>query len=1012
VNPSRDDGNPNASNSRGNSAPATPTVDSDERECEVVSAPHPEPKRGTRASELEASAGGSVTQNSDVPFDRAAASGRYLLTAFHARGGMGEIWRCQDATIGREVALKRLVSDRPAARQRFLAEAQITGQLEHPGIVPIHDVGYDDTGKPFYIMKLVRGRTLKTAVDEYHAAPTTNAAEPRELKRVRLLNIFLDICHAAAYAHSRGVIHRDLKPENVMLGPYGETVLLDWGVAKVKGQPEPPDSGGYGSVAPHLSGGTAQTEDGSILGSPLYMPPEMAEGHTTDTDQRTDVYLLGATLYEILTGCPPRRGATRDEILEMARTAPPVPPRKLCKQVPRSLEAICLKAMSRGREHRYASAMDLADDVQRFLANEPVSACNEWWVVRAWRWMKRHRRPIARASVAGIVVALVLAVSILYRESEAARAREAARMQVKHVTELSDEARFYAANIDRPSERVPYYNPTRGRRAAEEALAIADAWGPRLEQLPLAEQREPLRRQLGELSLLLARLRLSMSPQQTPADVAPLLDRADVLLGVQTLASRHMRGNGAGDADQTSPATAGDLFLEAEEARLETARSSAAMPLNEAAARSRRADALARALAGYQAVLRADPGHYWARLQVGRCDLALGRGAEAVEALGACVALRPDAPWGYSVRGLALAMLRRLDEAEADIDRALAIDPHCLPARMNRGVLRVIQNRPGDAAAEFDTLIAVQAPPPEAIYYRAQLFLSAGDATRAGASADRLLRDDPKFAPARLLRAKIRLMLAQTREASEDIDAYLAAEPAITPAVDPRVVRGHLLRHIAPELPKSTRRAALELAAAELSAAIGDNNPTTPPEAHGDLAAVLQLQGRMSAAFESYTRAIALEPANAQLHVNRGWTLDAANRLADAEVDFRKALQLAPDHAEAMTGLAYELARQGQRDEAQQRASAALLADPKDYRILHNVACVYAALSTSDSTRATTHQDAAIRLLERAITAWRGGWGGPDEVELIREESAFPESMRQRQDFKRLLQPSQSTSGV
>jgi tetratricopeptide (TPR) repeat protein len=624
--------------------------------------------------------------------------------------------------------------------------------------------------------------------------------------------------------------------------------------------------------------------------------------------------------------------------------------------------------------------------------------------------VKRHRRAIARASVAGAVVALLLAVSMFYRESAAARARDAARVQVKHVTELADEARFYAANIDRPSERVPYYNPARGRRAAEEALAISDGWGPRLEQLPLAEQRDPLRRQLGELSLLLARVRLSTS-QQTPGDVASLLDRADVLLGVQTLASRHMRGADVGASDRTSPATAGDLFLDAEEARLETARSTVSL-LNDATVRSRRAGALARALAGYQAVLRAEPSHYWARLQAGRCYLALGRGAEAVEALGACVALRPDAPWGYSVRGLALAMMRRLDEAEADMDRALAIDPHCLPARMNRGVLRVIQDRPTDAAAEFDDLIATQAPPPEAMYYRAQLFLGAGDATRAVDSVDRLVRDYPEFTPARLLRAKIRLMLAQTREASADLDAYRAAESAATtPAVDPRVVRGHLLRSIATELSKRMRRPALELAAADLSAAIAEN-PTTPPEAHGDLAAVLHLQGRITPALESYARAIALAPADAQLYVNRGWSLDAANRLPDAEADFRKALELSPDHAEAMTGLAYVLARQGQRDEAQQRASLALLADPKDYRILHNVACVYAALSTTDSTRATTHQDAAVRLLERAITAWRGGWGGPDEVELIRDEPAFPKSLRRREDFKRLLQPSQSAAAI
>ena len=992
----------------GDPASVNPTVDPSEPPLPASSL---QPSAGSapadmRASDLEASGADAGLRTSMVPPDRAAGSGRYVLTTFHARGGMGEIWRCQDATIGREVALKRLVSDRAAARQRFLAEAQITGQLEHPGIVPIHDVGYDDSGKPYYVMKFVRGRMLKAAIEEYHAAADAGAAtarEPREVQRVRLLKVFLDLCHAVAYAHSRGVIHRDLKPENVMLGPYGETVLLDWGLAKIMGQPELADGGsGQASVAPTLSSGTAQTEDGSILGSPLYMPPEMAEGHTVGADQRTDVYLLGATLYEILTGRPPRQGATRDEILEMARTAPPVPPRKLLKDVPRALEAICLKAMARSPAQRYATAMELADDVQRFLAGEAVSACNEVWIARAWRWVKRRRRAITRASVAASVVALLLAVSIFYRDASAARAREAARVDVQRVTRLVDEARFYSASIDRPSERVPYYNPARGGQAAAEALALAQQWGDRLEALPLPEQRAPLRRQLGELSLLLARVQMSTGSPAT--DVRPLLDRADALLGQATRASQRMRGSDAGQA--ASPPTAGDLFLAAEEARLETARAAGPM-LSESAARQQRADALHRALDGYQSVLRVDPSHYWARLQLGRCYLALGRGPEAVEALGACVALRPDAPWGYSVRGLALAMLRRFDEAEADLGRALAIDPNCLPARMNRGVLRVIQGRPGDAAAEFESLMATKDPPAEAILYRAQLFLGGGDAARALACADRLAAEHPRFAPARLFRAKVRLLNGLAREASDDLDAFIAADsPAGGADVDPRLRRGRLLRLAAAELPKRARRPALELAAAELTAVV--NEIASPPaSAYADLAAVLHLQGRFDLAIRAFTRAIALAPDDAQLHVNRGWSLDAVDRLPEAAADFRRAIELAPSHAEAMTGLGYVLARQGRRDEAQRHASLALLADPSDYRILHNVACVYAALSTSDPPRATIHQDAAVAMLARAVVAWRSGWGGPDELELIRDEPAFPPSMRQRDDFKRLLVPPQ-----
>ena len=197
----------------------------------------PPPKPLTRASDLDASDAG--LQTTAVSPDHVAASGRYVLTAFHARGGMGEVWRCQDATLGREVAIKRLVSERPAARDRFLAEAQVTGQLQHPGIIPIHDLGFDDAGRPYYVMTFVHGRTLKAAIQALHADEQAAACE-RPLERARLLKVFLDLCNAVAYAHSRGIIHRDLKPDNVMLGPFGETVLLDWGLAKLKGQPEQP----------------------------------------------------------------------------------------------------------------------------------------------------------------------------------------------------------------------------------------------------------------------------------------------------------------------------------------------------------------------------------------------------------------------------------------------------------------------------------------------------------------------------------------------------------------------------------------------------------------------------------------------------------------------------------------------------------------------------------------------------------------------------------------------------
>src|SRR5258706_10940777 len=220
------------------------------------------------------------------PLPRTPRLNRYVQKIFHARGGMGEVWRSYDSTIGREVAMKKLGSHREAALDRFVAEAQITGQLEHPAIVPVHDLGIDDNGSPFYVMKFVHGTTLKRAIQDFHSPELR--ARRRQVEMHRLLNIFIDLCHAIAYAHSRGVIHRDIKPENVMLGEYGETVVLDWGLAKVIDQPN--IAGGSSSIHP-IGGSSTLTGAGSVMGSPLYMAPEMAEGLTAQTDKRTDVYL-------------------------------------------------------------------------------------------------------------------------------------------------------------------------------------------------------------------------------------------------------------------------------------------------------------------------------------------------------------------------------------------------------------------------------------------------------------------------------------------------------------------------------------------------------------------------------------------------------------------------------------------------------------------------------------------------------------------------------------------------
>jgi eukaryotic-like serine/threonine-protein kinase len=341
---------------------------------------------------------------------------RFEVQQVLAQGGLGVVFLARDREIDRTVALKQIKSqwaDDEDSRARFLLEARVTGRLEHPGVAPVYALGADDTGRPYYAMRLIRGDSLLEVIDRFHRDRDVERNHAKRMSELRkLLQRFLDVCNAVDYAHSKGVIHRDIKPSNIMLGKYGETLTVDWGLAKVIGSDE--DVALTTRMAPTThddDGGAMSTRLGTAIGTPAYMSPEQAAGRINELGPATDVYSLGATLFHLLTGNLPHP-AEEDVgvMIAQAEHGPTIRPRQFVPWLPRPLESICLKALAPQPTARYISARALSDDIQRWLADEPVQAHAERWTERTFRWLRNHRTLATALVVAYLVATLAAAI--------------------------------------------------------------------------------------------------------------------------------------------------------------------------------------------------------------------------------------------------------------------------------------------------------------------------------------------------------------------------------------------------------------------------------------------------------------------------------------------------------------------------------------------------------------------------------------------------------------------------
>jgi len=870
----------------------------------------------------------SVTCEAREPARAAIAGtlGRYPIVERIGAGGMGEVLAVRDPDIGRTLAAKVIRGEATSdeAFQQFVVEAQLTGQLIHPNIVPLYELGSTADGRLYFTMKRVQGADLSRLLEALREA---TPAERRGLRLAALnerLSVFVKVCDALAFAHSHDVLHRDLKPANIMVGEFGEVLVMDWGLARRLGAP----------------GG----EERRVCGTPHYMPPEQAEGRISELDGRADVYALGALLYEMLTLTCPYGGPTALAVLAQVLVGPPERPTLRAPElaIPPALEAVVLAAMQRDPARRYPTVHALQADVIAVLEDRPVSVARQALRERAARFVRHH--PTATLAAALILLFGAVLAGLYGRLQRTERValvqrghlERAALLTLAHegridelIAQLGGQrreerdqaiaafARAYelsqsrSQTIDDLARSIDGATLLETRAAFDRLFAAHQQFG---ERIPLRPEdwfyRGLLRRLQGDVPGALTDYAEALArrpdwpellvnrgyARHASLDLAAA--RADYDRALQLRPNWPMALVGRGSV----LFTLGELSLARADFdhALQVEPTHALALCNRGVVRKEQGD-VAGAVADFDQSLRHRPGDLDALRYRGGARYAQGDLPGALADYDQVLAADPTRVDALSSRGLVRLNTGDAKGAIADFDRALELDPHWTHALENRGNAKETQGDLVGAIADYDQALALVPDRPDVLNHRGNARQGRGDLVGAIADYDRALALRPDWYSALFNRGNARMARGELREAIADYDRSIAAKPDFPPALTNRGIA-------------QTRLGDPNAAIADYDRALAIDPSFTM--AIGQRAHARHAKGESREALGDLTRALVARPSWAEGYNIRGGIRVDTGDLTGALADFDETVRLAPDHWQAWTNRGIVLARLGDPERA------------------------------------------------------------------------------------------------